>query len=184
METRLILSEILVDKLYFQEGVSISRGDIVLDVGANIGVFALCSAKQGAHVYAYEPIPATFELLQENIHLHGLANIVYPRNIGLSDRSEEKIMFHHPSMSIWDSWITREDEFEHVAENLQDVLDVLKTADPDQYKAIESLGFKSLQQAAVRGAIEKILASAVRVECQFDTLSGVIPKRISNRSLY
>jgi len=174
METRLILDEILVDKLYFQEGVSISPGDIVLDVGANIGVFALCAAKQGAHVYAYEPIPATFELLQQNIHLHGLDNIVHPRNIGLSDRSEEKIMFHHPSMSIWDSWNTREDEFELMAENLQDVLGVLKTAAPVRYRALKILGIKSLQQAVLRNAVEKILASAVRVKCQFDTLSGAI----------
>ena len=174
METRLILDEILVDKLYFQEGVSISPGDIVLDVGANIGVFALCAAKQGAHVYAYEPIPATFELLQQNIHLHGLDNIVHPRNIGLSDRSEEKIMFHHPSMSVFDSWNTRADELELVAENLQYHLDLLKTAAPVRYKALKCVGFKSLQQALVRDAIKKILASAVRVKCQFDTLSGVI----------
>jgi hypothetical protein len=54
--------------------------------------------------------------------------MVHPRNIGLSDRSEEKIMFHYPSMSGWDSWNTREDEFELVVENLEDVLGVLKTA--------------------------------------------------------
>jgi hypothetical protein len=36
------------------------------------------------------------------------------------------------------------------------------------------LGFKSLQQTAVRGAIKKILASAVKVKCQFDRLSGVL----------
>lgn len=174
METRLILDEILVDKLYFQEGVSISPGDIVLDVGANIGVFALCAAKQGAHVYAYEPIPASFKLLQQNIHLHGLDNMVHPRNIGLSDRSEEKIMFHHPSMSIWDSWNTREDEFELMSENLEDVLGVLKTAAPVRYRALKSLGFKSLQQFFVRDGIKKILASAVKVKCQFDTLSGAI----------
>jgi FkbM family methyltransferase len=173
METRLILDEIVVDKLYFQEGVSISPGDIVLDVGANIGVFALCAAKQGAQVYAYEPIPGTFELLQRNIHLHGLDNVVHPRNIGLSERSEEKIMFHYPSMSTWDSWNTREDR-ELVAENLQDALDVLKTAAPVRYRALKILGFKSLQQAAMRDGIKKILASAVKVKCQFDTLSGVI----------
>jgi FkbM family methyltransferase len=173
METRLILDEIVVGKLYFQEGVSVSPGDIVLDVGANIGVFALCAAKQGAQVYAYEPIPGTFELLQQNIHLHGLDNVVHPRNIGLSERSEEKIMFHYPSMSTWDSWNTREDR-ELVAENLQDALDVLKTAAPVRYKALRLLGFKSLQQALVRDAIGKILASAVKVRCQFETLSGVI----------
>ena len=173
METRLILDEIVVDKLYFQEGVSVSPGDIVLDVGANIGVFALSAAKQGAQVYAYEPIPGTFELLQQNIHLHGLDNVVHPRNIGLSERSEEKIMFHYPSMSTWDSWNSREDR-ELVAENLQDALDVLKTAAPVRYKALRLLGFKSLQQALVRDAIEKILASAVKVRCQFETLSEVI----------
>jgi hypothetical protein len=37
-------------------------------------------------------------------------------------------MFHYPSMSGWDSWNTREDEFELVVENLEDVLGVLKTA--------------------------------------------------------
>jgi FkbM family methyltransferase len=174
METRLILDEIVVDQLYFQEGVSISPGDIVLDVGANIGVFALCAAKQGAQVYAYEPIPGTFELLQQNIHLHGLDNMVHPRNIGLSDQSEEKTMFHHPSMSVFDSWNSREDEIELVTENLEDVLELLKTAAPVQYKALKLLGFKSLQQALVRDGIKKILASAVRVKCQFDTLSGVI----------
>ena len=173
METRLILDEILVDKLYFQEGVSISPGDIVLDVGANIGVFALSAAKQGAQVYAYEPIPGTFGLLQQNINLHGLANMVHPRNIGLSDRSEEKIMFHYPSMSTWDSWNTREDR-ELVTENLEDVLELLKTAAPIRYKALKLLGFKSLQHAVMRDAIKKIVASAVRVNCRFDTLSGVI----------
>jgi len=174
MDTRLILDEILVDKLYFQEGVSISPGDTVLDVGANIGVFALCAAKQGAQVYAYEPIPATFELLKQNIQLHGLDNMVHPRNIGLSDQSEEKTMFHHPSMSIWDAWNSREDEVELVTENLEDVLEGLKTAAPVRYKALKLLGFKSLQQAVVRDAIKKIVASAVKVKCQFDTLSGVI----------
>ena len=174
METRLILDEIVVDKLYFQEGVSVSFGDIVLDVGANIGVFALCAAKQGAQVYAYEPIPGTFGLLQQNIHLHGLDDMVHPRNIGLSDRSEEKIMFHHPSMSIWDSWNTRDDEFELMAENYQDVLGVLKTAAPVRYRALKMLRFKSLQQAVMREVTKNIVASAVKVKCRFDTLSAVI----------
>ena len=59
-EARATLHEICVDKLYFQEGVSIIPGEIVLDVGANIGVFTLLAAKHGAQVYAYEPVPPTF----------------------------------------------------------------------------------------------------------------------------
>src|SRR5215831_16307791 len=52
VEARATLHEIFVEKLYFQGGVSISPGDIVLDVGANIGIFTLFAAKQGAEVYA------------------------------------------------------------------------------------------------------------------------------------
>ena len=96
-EARATLHETWDDKLYFREGVSILPGDIVFDVGANIGVFTLCAAKQGAHIYAYEPIPPTFELLQHNIHLHGFDNIAHARNIGLSDRAEERIS----ASSVW-----------------------------------------------------------------------------------
>lgn len=173
-EARGTLHEIWDDKLYFQEGVSIVPGDIVFDVGANIGVFTLCAAKQGAHVYAFEPIPPTFELLQHNIHLHDFDSIAHPRNIGLSDRAETRIMFHYPALSVCDSWTVQDSWFELMAENWENTLDILKTADPDQYEAIHSLGSSSQQQAAVREVIEKISASPVPIECKFDTLSGVI----------
>jgi FkbM family methyltransferase len=173
-EARGTLHEIWDDKLYSREGVSILPGDIVFDVGANIGVFTLYAAKQGAHVYAYEPIPPTFGLLQHNIHLHGFDNIAHPRNIGLSDRSEAKIMFHYPALSVCDSWTAQDSWFELMAENWENTLDILKTADPDQYKAIRSLGSKSQEQIAVREVINKISASPMEIKCKFDTLSGVI----------
>src|SRR6516162_5539685 len=94
-EARATVHEICVDKLYFQEGVCILPGDIVLDVGANIGVFTLFAAQQGAQVYAYEPVLPTFEVLQHNIHLHRLDSVAHTRNIGISDRVEEKLMFHY-----------------------------------------------------------------------------------------
>jgi FkbM family methyltransferase len=173
-EARATLDEICTDQLYFQEGISILPGDVVLDVGANIGIFTLFAAKQGAQVYAYEPIPPTFEVLQHNIHLHGFDDIAHARNIGLSDRVEEKMMFHYPTWSICDAWTAQDDVFEHMAENWENALEILKTGDPDQYKAIRSLESKSQQQAAVREKMENISASSVRIKCKFDTLSGVI----------
>ena len=110
-EARATLHEIWDDKLYFQEGVSISPDDIVFDVGANIGVFTLFAAKQAAQVYAYEPIPQTFEVLQHNIHLHGFESTAHARKIGLSDRAEEKFMFHYPALSVCDSWAAQDDWF-------------------------------------------------------------------------
>src|SRR5215472_15515658 len=74
---RATLHEIFVDKLYFQGGISISPGDTVLDVGANIGVFTLFAAKHGAQVYAFEPVPPTFEVLQHNLRLHRLDSVTH-----------------------------------------------------------------------------------------------------------
>ena len=173
-EARVTLHEICTDKLYFQEGISILPGDIVFDVGANIGVFTLYAAKQGAHIYAYEPIPPTFEVLQQNIHLHGFDNIAQARNIGLSDRAEEKLMFHYPEWSVCDSWTVPDDWVEFMTENWENTLDLFQLADPDRYKAIRSLRSKSLQQSAIREIIERASGSQVQIECKFDTLSGVI----------
>jgi FkbM family methyltransferase len=175
-ETRVTLHEIFVDKLYLQEGISILPGDIVLDVGANIGVFTLFAAKQGAQVYAYEPVPPTFEVLQHNIHLHRLDSVAHSRNIGISDRVEEKLMFHYPACSVCDSWTAQDDLFELMSENWANTLSLLKVADPDQYKAISSLGSKTLQQSAVREFMETLSASPVQIKCEFDTLSRVIAR--------
>jgi FkbM family methyltransferase len=48
----------------------VQRGDIVIDAGANVGYFTMLFADLvGRHgeVHAFEPVPATFQLLSENI---------------------------------------------------------------------------------------------------------------------
>jgi len=176
VEARATLHEIFVEKLYFQGGVSISPGDIVLDVGANIGIFTLFAAKQGAQVYAFEPVPPTFEVLQQNIRLHRLDSVAHTRNIGISDRLEEKLMFHYPACSVCDSWTAQDGLFEFMSENWENTLSLLEVADPDHYKTISSLNSKTLQQGAVREFMGRLSASPVQIKCDFDTLSGVIAR--------
>jgi FkbM family methyltransferase len=61
------------------------RGDIILDVGAHIGSFAMNAAAQGATVYAVEARRETFELLQINARINRLTSI-RPHHLALSDR--------------------------------------------------------------------------------------------------
>ena len=61
-----------------------------------------------------------------------------------------------------------------MADNWENTLDLFKTADPERYGAIVSLGAKSKQQAAIRDFIESAAASRVQIECEFDTFSAVI----------
>lgn len=60
-------------------------GDIFLDVGANIGLMSLLAStciSPAGRVYAFEPEPHTFRLLQKNISMNSIQNIL-TFNIGL-----------------------------------------------------------------------------------------------------
>jgi|TARA_R100001079_G_scaffold76789_1_gene41509 FkbM family methyltransferase len=46
--------------------LEIKKGDVVLDLGANIGAFAKQAAEKDAIVHCYEPEPSNFTLLQLN----------------------------------------------------------------------------------------------------------------------
>jgi FkbM family methyltransferase len=49
---------------------SLRPGDLFVDVGSNIGSYAIWAAELGAEVIALEPAPDTFSLLAENISLN------------------------------------------------------------------------------------------------------------------
>jgi len=54
---------------YFHLGASVRRGDTVLDVGANVGAFALRAAQRAGSdlmLHCFEPSPPTFEALETN----------------------------------------------------------------------------------------------------------------------
>jgi FkbM family methyltransferase len=53
-------------------------GDVMIDVGANVGIFTLAAARAvgGAGlVHAFEPVTANYERLVENVELNGLQNV-------------------------------------------------------------------------------------------------------------
>jgi FkbM family methyltransferase len=75
----------------------IDPGHNVFDIGANVGWHSFNVAKRypDANVYAFEPIPATFDYLQLNLRLNGLSNI-HPHNFGFSDREGDLLFYYQP----------------------------------------------------------------------------------------
>jgi FkbM family methyltransferase len=69
---RYIIDEIFLERAYFPDrDFELKDGDVVVDVGAHIGVFTIYSAKNAdCTVYSYEPRPDNFELLKENVSLN------------------------------------------------------------------------------------------------------------------
>lgn len=71
--------------LYLKE---LSPGDVVIDVGANVGLFSLLGSPiigENGKIYSFEPTPGTFNVLKNNIVLNSCNNI-YPQRQALADR--------------------------------------------------------------------------------------------------
>lgn len=71
-----IFKEIFVNKVYNQGNVKINEGDIVFDIGANVGVFSLfASVIKNVQVYSFEPHPKNFEILLNNVTQNNIENV-------------------------------------------------------------------------------------------------------------
>lgn len=74
---------------YFQHGISVKPGDVVFDVGANIGAFALHAARRaqgGLTFYGFEPIAPVFQALEKNFAANPLMASCQPHlfQVGLT----------------------------------------------------------------------------------------------------
>ncbi|MBL6449152.1 amino acid adenylation domain-containing protein [Fulvivirga sp. 29W222] len=103
-ETDFIYNEVFGDQCYIRHGIRMNHGDVIFDVGANIGMFSMFAALhfQDVNVYAFEPMPEVYHVLKANasiyspnIHVHnvGISNeegtatfTYYPNNTALSGR--------------------------------------------------------------------------------------------------
>lgn len=65
-----------------------TAGDVFYDVGANVGAYSLLAAEVSGRagvVYAFEPGPATYASLVENVRLNDLASVVTPLPVAVGD---------------------------------------------------------------------------------------------------
>ena len=69
-------------------------GDVLYDIGANIGVYSLYAAKRrpNCRVYAFEPAGQNFARLLRNISINRLDNVI-PCNTPLSDEQSFALFF-------------------------------------------------------------------------------------------
>lgn len=91
---RFIFNEVWIHNSYTPKGFEINHKDIVVDIGAHIGIFTImasCYAKKGK-VYAFEPFKENYTLLLENVRLNKLKN-VQAFNKAVSNK-KDKIKFY------------------------------------------------------------------------------------------
>jgi len=89
VEVRLIYKEIFSQDCYFRHGIQLEEDDIVVDVGANIGMFAarVLRSKPRVRYFGLEPVPRVFQCLSKNMEQLGKESRHQIRilNVGLSN---------------------------------------------------------------------------------------------------
>ena len=73
------------------------NNQVIIDIGANIGWYSIHLAQkfQQSKIYAFEPIPDTYNQLISNAKLNNLNNVVF-NNIALSDNDGETNFYYNP----------------------------------------------------------------------------------------
>jgi FkbM family methyltransferase len=74
-----IFSEIWFYEVYDVPGFSVRPGDLVLDIGANLGLYTYYAAYLGARVIAFELYAESFEMLNRNLKRNGFTDQVSAR---------------------------------------------------------------------------------------------------------
>ncbi|MAF67022.1 MAG: hypothetical protein CMJ84_15365 [Planctomycetes bacterium] len=76
---------------------ALAEGDVLYDVGANIGLISLLmgrhAAERGLRIHGFEPEPANFEHLVRNIEANGLAGSVCAHRVALGAADGEVELF-------------------------------------------------------------------------------------------
>jgi FkbM family methyltransferase len=70
------IKETFLDRFYEKYGFTIQAGWKIIDIGAAIGDYTLYAAttQPNSQVFAFEPYPQSFVLMQENLHLNTIHN--------------------------------------------------------------------------------------------------------------
>lgn len=159
-------------KDYFKHDIEINQGDIVFDIGANIGLFSLQVDDLGCdnvNIYAFEPIPDIYNALERNAQKFNSSNIkTFPYGLG---KKSQCLEFHYYSnASILSSMYPYQsvDERNQFRTLLQENLHEL----PFLLNLLDFLP-EPLRSFAIDRLIDFILYEQ-KVTCQIKTISEVI----------
>jgi FkbM family methyltransferase len=102
-ELSVLYEEIVCENVYLSHGITLPSRATVIDVGANVGLFAwnVIRHRPNAQVICIEPLPPTFQALSENIRALGLQSNVRTLNFACADRQGSATFSYYPLAAGW-----------------------------------------------------------------------------------
>lgn len=160
---------------YVQYGIKLREGDTVFDVGANIGLFSLWTyqqCNQNVNIFAFEPIPAIYEVLQANANRFDSEKIkAFP--CGLAQKSKETKFAYHPNATML-STAYQDDLPELQSQLKQTVVRNIKNA-PKSVRWLRWLP-PFIRSLLIQNKLD-IAFQTEQVTCQLKTLSEIVRKQ-------
>ena len=109
---------------YDVDGFEINSSDIIIDVGAHIGLFSLLVSQfcKTGKIFSFEPIRENFDLLVSNLALNHIEN-VFPFNVGVSKKSGKLNLFLNNDQSAHSIFPKGSESITVEATSLQKIFD-------------------------------------------------------------
>ena len=134
---------------YSDDNFSINNDDVIIDVGAHIGLFALFASQfcKNGKIFCYEPIKENYKILIENIEMNQIQNI-FPNNLAVTKKTSRVKIFLNDDQSGHSMFIQNKNFVEVDSKSLSDIFidngikecDFLKLdCEGAEYEIIESL---------------------------------------------
>ena len=134
---------------YSDDDFPISNDDVIIDVGAHIGLFALFASQfcKNGKIFCYEPIKENYKILIENIEMNQIQNI-FPNNLAVTKETSRVKIFLNDDQSGHSMFIQNKNFVEVDSKSLSDIFidngikecDFLKLdCEGAEYEIVESL---------------------------------------------
>jgi len=169
---------------YDSESIRFEPQDVILDVGANIGLFAIRYGKEfpAVPIYCFEPNPGVYKRLLRNLEANGLTNVV-ATNAAAGDSAGIRPFFVG-RVTVTGSIIQNEDRATEPAFYTEVIdLDAFCKA-----RSIASIGLLKIdvegaEMEVLRGAQHSLqVTKALMIECHSDELSASVERFLAARS--
>lgn len=165
---------------YQRPGFEIKNDDIVIDIGAHIGLFALYSAQfcKIGKIFCYESIRENFDLLLSNVLLNQITNI-FPINAAVSADNTTVSIYLSEDQAGHSMHIMGAKKVEVMATSLKEIFDSNKIEKCDFLKIdCEGAEYSIMNalHAQYYDKIEKICMEYHLLDNKHDLLTGLIER--------
>ncbi|MCS3519240.1 amino acid adenylation domain-containing protein/FkbM family methyltransferase [Bradyrhizobium elkanii] len=161
-ETEYLYDEIFTKEIYVRHDIRLRHDALVLDIGANIGMFSAYIARRCRRpkIYAFEPLAPIFERLAANLERHAPGAKLFP--IGLSRRQQSEIFTFYPGYSM----MSGQTAYSDAAAEVTTIKQYLRNE--------EAAGQRSSELIAHVDELLEDRFRAVELTCQLRRLSDII----------